>query len=156
MIVTTDELDEQIIEALRQDGRASNRSIGRALGVGESTVRKRLKRLERANALRLAVICDPSFLHVEAFALLRVSVAPAEAEKVARFLASLEETSFVAHSIGQYNLMALLSAPTKHDLARALHGKIAPLDSVSDIEVREIVDVVKYQFDLVMITPDAT
>ena len=40
-----DPLDNQIIDILRKDGRASNASIARELDLTEVTVRRRLKRI---------------------------------------------------------------------------------------------------------------
>ena len=43
--VVVDDLDNQIVEILKKDGRASNAHIARALGVSEGTVRRRLRML---------------------------------------------------------------------------------------------------------------
>lgn len=152
MKVQLDDLDERIIDLLRDDGRMSNRSIARALNVGESTIRKRLKRMEALKAMRLAVVCDVSVLQIEAFAFLRVSVAPAHSQRIAAYLAAMEETSFVAHSIGQYNIMALLTVRDKAELAAVIDERLAVLEGVHSFEIREIGDIVKHRWDIVRIT----
>ena len=53
-----DPLDAAILDLLRQNGRMSNREIGRALDISEGTVRQRLKKLEDRKAMRLGVVID--------------------------------------------------------------------------------------------------
>jgi Lrp/AsnC family transcriptional regulator for asnA, asnC and gidA len=146
-----DEIDRRIIEILGADGRTSNRSIARALGVVESTVRKRLKRLENQKAMRLAVVCDARVLQIEAFAFLRASVAPSHTRHVAQWLSSLDETSFVADAIGQYNVVALLSVHSRSELADTILEKLTVLDGINSVEIREIAGITKHRWDLVRI-----
>ena len=46
-----DEMDLNILEQLQEDGRRSNVEIARALGVSESTVRKRIDRMQHAGVI---------------------------------------------------------------------------------------------------------
>ncbi|MCU1368281.1 MAG: Lrp/AsnC family transcriptional regulator [Ilumatobacteraceae bacterium] len=47
-----DDLDRQILDLLRDDGRLSSRSIGRRLGVAAGTVGTRVRRLEQTGVIR--------------------------------------------------------------------------------------------------------
>jgi DNA-binding Lrp family transcriptional regulator len=58
---TLDELDRQIIDALRADARLSARAIGRRLGVAAGTVGQRVARLEQAGVIRgYTAIVEPA------------------------------------------------------------------------------------------------
>ena len=57
-----DELDLALVEALRRDGRAGNRSLGAELGVNEVTVANRIRRLSAASVIRVVALTD-----IEAF-----------------------------------------------------------------------------------------
>ena len=54
-----DELDRQIVELLRENGRRSNVEMAQVLGVSEGTVRKRLDRLLETNSLQVVGLPDP-------------------------------------------------------------------------------------------------
>ena len=54
-----DELDAKIIAMLQEDGRASNASIARNVGVSEGTVRRRLKRLVDDNFIQVIAMLNP-------------------------------------------------------------------------------------------------
>ena len=58
--VVVDNLDTQIVQILKKDGRASNAHIARALGVSEGTVRRRLKMLIDGDVVHVNVSLDPA------------------------------------------------------------------------------------------------
>lgn len=61
MAETLDELDRQIIDALRADPRLSARAIGRRLGVAAGTVGQRVARLEQTGVIRgYTAIVEPA------------------------------------------------------------------------------------------------
>ena len=57
-VAELDDLDKSIVGALRQNGRASNVEIARALGVSEKTVRSRITRLTSDRGLRISAELD--------------------------------------------------------------------------------------------------
>lgn len=146
-----DEIDSRIMDILSGNGRISNRQIAGLLGVGESTVRKRIRRLESLKVMQLAVVCDPGALGIRSMAFLRASVIPEHTARLAEWLTSLDETSFVASSIGGYNMIALFTATDKARLAETVLGPLSNMAGVTAFEVREIIDVSKHRWDLVRI-----
>ena len=55
-----DEINGQIIDILREDGRSSNASIARRLGMSEGTIRRRLNMLINSGIVKVNVILDPA------------------------------------------------------------------------------------------------
>ncbi len=53
-----DDIDKLIIGALRKDGRATNQQIADDLKLTAATVSTRIKRLEKANKLRIVAVSD--------------------------------------------------------------------------------------------------
>jgi len=151
-MIETDELDEAIIAKLQVDGRTSNRQIARELDISEGTVRKRLKRLNDLRALRLTVVTDVRAVDLNASTYARLSVAPAQARKVAEFIAKLPACGYAAFSAGRYNVLCFLMAADRIALTRIIDEEIAVLEGVHDIDVREVIYSTKHRFDLVRIT----
>jgi DNA-binding Lrp family transcriptional regulator len=56
--IKIDATDTAILELLRQNGRMSNREVGRALDISEGTVRQRLRKMVEGGAMRLGVVTD--------------------------------------------------------------------------------------------------
>lgn len=150
-MIATDELDEAIIRGLQLDGRSSNRQIGRDLGVSEGTVRKRLKRLQDLGAVRLTTMTDVRAIDFVVSAYVRLAVAPAAARAVANFVAGLEECGYAALTAGRYNVLCFLLSHDRLGLTKVIDEDIAALDGVHDVDVREVVSMLKHRFDLVHI-----
>jgi Lrp/AsnC family transcriptional regulator for asnA, asnC and gidA len=54
-----DAVDSRIILLLQEDGRMSNKAIARELGIAESTVRTRLKRLIEDRIVKIVALSNP-------------------------------------------------------------------------------------------------
>src|SRR5512145_3146270 len=53
-----DEVDERIVEMLKQNGRATNQQIARSLKIAAATVSARIRRLEQTKAIRVVAVSD--------------------------------------------------------------------------------------------------
>lgn len=114
--VTLDQLDQQIISALEEDGRRPYRDIARELGIAEATVRARVGRLLDAKLIRIAAVGDPLSLGVEVSAISLLSVKPGSAEATAQHLATYPHVRFVGESFGSADI-----------IIQTLHADIASL-----------------------------
>lgn len=148
-----DETNQKMIGLLEEDARRSNRDIARAIGVSESTVRTRLRKLHDDGAIRFGVVTDPQSdgLNVRAFVRLRVTVK--QLAKVTQALVDRKETAFVSTASGRYNLVVLVLAQDDVSLRRLVSDEIAALDGVTKVDVRPIVEGLKYDAHLVRVLP---
>ncbi|MFB6088716.1 MAG: Lrp/AsnC family transcriptional regulator, partial [Candidatus Aenigmatarchaeota archaeon] len=72
-----DEKDKKIIEMLKEDGRRPFTQIAEQIGVTETTVRKRVKKLEDGGVIeRYTVDVDPSKLGYKTVTILGLDVEP--------------------------------------------------------------------------------
>lgn len=153
-MIQIDELDQQIIALLSEDGRRSNRQVAAMLGVSEGTVRKRLRRLRDEGAFRLTVIRSARSLSIGASAYLRLSVAPAYLRDVADRVSSLEACGYAAFTAGRYNFVAFFLMPDRLKLAEVIDREILVLPGVHHVDVREPVVATKHRYDLVRLFPE--
>ena len=79
-----DSLDNQIIDILRKDGRASNASIARELDLTVGTVRRRLKRILDEDYVHVTVLMDAAKMGYVSEALVGVQVDPDKLDEVAK------------------------------------------------------------------------
>ncbi|MBC7223658.1 MAG: response regulator [Anaerolineae bacterium] len=130
MAETVDELDLQIITLLQEDGRTSNVEMARALGVAESTVRKRLERLLQNGVVRIVAIPDLPQVGWPVRVLLSLQVSPARVREAARRLARLPEVLSLHFTTGEYQLVAEVCFPSEEDLHAFLTERLPSLPGV--------------------------
>lgn len=150
-MVETDQTDEAIIALLQKDGRTSNREIARQLDLSEGTVRQRLKRLHDAKAIRLGAVMDAGRMGLTASAFLHITVAAPKLRKVAKTIAKIDAASFVGLTLGDCNLIALLTAHDRAELADLIHVHVAPIDGILNIRSFELVTSYKHRYDITRI-----
>lgn len=139
--IELDELDVKIIEAMRADARRSYQSIGKELGVSESTVRKRVKRLVESGVIRRFTIEVEGLQQVQAISMISVDPSvptPVVAEK----LSALKGVERVYEVTGQYDALAIISLESIAELNRCIE-EIRKIQGVRDTNTAMILRVVK-------------
>lgn len=95
-----DKVDQQILDILRHDGRASIADIARAVNLSTAPVARRIERLERAGIIRgyVALIDDVSTGEIEAFTEIRVagSIDTAELAELVKDIPEVQEYFTIA------------------------------------------------------------
>ena len=146
-----DDIDEKIIELLQADGRQGNREIGRKIGVSETTIRQRLKRLKEENIIRLGVVIDPLAMGLAAWAYVRIAVEPHAARRVCDTLAAMDECAFVAMVLGAYDVVALMVVRSRLELGQVVEDKVVTIAGVRSVDVREALGSTKHMIDRIWI-----
>jgi Lrp/AsnC family leucine-responsive transcriptional regulator len=151
--ISFDATDHAIVERLRDNGRATNQQIAEALGLTAATVSARIRRMEDADQLRVVAVSDFAAHGYDLLLRVEVQVNGRAASDVARELAALPEV-FAAHLVtGRYDIDMLVALRETADLKRFLLDRVAAIDGIRSVNPSIIVDIVKYQFDVVPIEP---
>ena len=142
--MTLDQLDQQIISALEDDGRRPYRDIARDLGVAEATVRARVSRLVDAGLIRITAVGDPLSLGIEVTAISLLSLRPGSATRAAEKLADYPNVRFVGESFGSADIII----QTLHPDIKSLHHFIGTelpgaLPDITRTETFQLARVVK-------------
>ncbi|GII91731.1 Lrp/AsnC family transcriptional regulator [Sinosporangium siamense] len=121
-----DPVDMDILNALRDDGRASFLSVAKRLGVSESTVRRRFESMIERGCATVATFVPASALGYEAEVLFWLSVDPSALDDIATNLTEHIGVRFIASTLGQSSLMCEVIMPTTaaihHFTSRTLAG----------------------------------
>jgi DNA-binding Lrp family transcriptional regulator len=145
----TDVTDKAIIDILSVDARISNREVSRRLGISESLVRVRLKKLIDGKFVKFGVVTDPRFFGETTFAFVNLRVPLSRIPEVCRNLRTSAECAFAGRSSGYWNLCGLAVYDSKTRLSRVLRDSWKIGDTES--EVYEPKRVFKHRIDLVKI-----
>ncbi len=125
-----DNIDEKIIEILKEDARKPFVEIASMVGLSESAVRRRVKALVEQGIIKKFTIELASSDKTSALAL--ISVSPAvDTAKVSERLKSLKGVDVVYEITGQYDIVAIISAPSIAEINRCIDN-IRRIQGVDD------------------------
>ena len=136
-----DDLDNQIIEILSLDGRMSNASIARNLGVSEGTIRRRLNILKDEGIINIKVLLNPNYLASETEAIIGIQVDLSVIREVVLKLNEINEIRWVNITSGSFDIFVNVSTKSLSDLLVLLQSKIGKIDGVKKIETFTTLDV---------------
>jgi Lrp/AsnC family transcriptional regulator, regulator for asnA, asnC and gidA len=140
-----DEVDQRIIDLLREDGRLPFRAIARALGLTEATVRSRVRRLEDSRAMRVVAVTDTEAAGYHLLLSVGVQVEHHSPEQVARELATLPEVFSLSVVLGSHDIEALVVARDQEALHALLYQRMAQVPGVRRLTPSLAVNVLKNQ-----------
>jgi DNA-binding Lrp family transcriptional regulator len=125
-----DATDRAMLARLRDDGRASFRTIGASLRVNESTVRRRFETLLGNGCISVVTLVPAAALGFESEILFMIRVIPGRLDGVARELASYRGVRYVAATLGSSSLMCEVILPTTRDVFAFVTHTLGGLDGV--------------------------
>ena len=127
-----DETDAGILEILRNNARTHFLDIAKRLKVSESTIRKRVARMENEGIIKkYAAIVEPSKVGYGSVALVGIDVKPEKFLEIGRKLTELENVKFVATSTGDHMLMIEIWMENASELRNFVREKIEAIDGVT-------------------------
>lgn len=143
-----DDLDLQIINHLRRDGRTSNRELSRLLGSSEATIRRRVKALIESGHIRIVAIADPFLLGYSIDVIIGIEVQPGLVKEAARRFAELENVRTVTITTGASDLIIAAIFRSNDELLDFLSGAVGNVPGVMRTRTSHSIRVVKRSFDL--------
>ena len=141
--VVVDDLDNQIVEILKKDGRASNAHIARALGVSEGTVRRRLRMLIEGGVIHVNVSLDAVKMGLTTEAIIGLEVDPDKMDPVCASLADIDEIGYVTLTTGAVDVFAWGRFSSTESLGLFLRSKVGKIPGVRRTETYMCISVRK-------------
>ena len=142
-----DDLNQQIIRLLRDDGRTPYDEIGQKLGVSGGTVRNRVTRMREAGMLRIVAVVDPVAVDYESDAMLGIKAAPGVAPSaVAQRLDPYPAVVYVMWVSGRFDLLVEVVCDEETELTSFLNQHIHGQSDIAHVEVMTRLGMFKNQF----------
>ena len=148
-LIELDEVDQAIIELLREDGRMAYRAIARQLDVAENTVRARVRRMEESNTMRVVAVTDIEAAGYGMLLAIGVQVEGRSPEAVALDLALIDEVFSVNVVVGTHDVEILVVAEDQAALNQLITCKLGAMPGVRRLTPALALDVLKNQPDWV-------
>ena len=153
---TVDDIDRNIVEQLRINGRATNQQIADNLDLTAATVSTRIRRMEDANKLRVVAVSDFAAHGYNVLMEVAIEVDGRPASEVAEELAEFDEV-FAAHLVtGRYDIDMLVVLRDFDELPALLFDKFSRVRGIRSMTPAIAVDVIKYKFDVAPIEARGT
>lgn len=135
--------DRTIIRLLQRDARMPYAEISRATGIPESTVRRRMERLQERGIIEFAMVADPSRLGYDVRVMVGLKVELSQLEAIAATLTELDEVLFAAFLTGSYDIEVHAVVRSQNALVRFLTRKLANIAGIKSIETFTMPYVIK-------------
>ena len=126
-----DGTDLAIVQALRQDARATYSDIAASVGVSAGTVRNRITRMRSTGALALDIWLDPRISATGVQALVMVTATAGHVDAVVAALEGFAEIGYLATLSGPQNVVAEVFCRDVSHLREVLHHGIHAIAGVT-------------------------
>ena len=137
-----DDIDWKILNELRINGRASYGTIAQKIGLSETATRQRVHRLTKESVCQITVTIDARRVGLNAIASIGLRI-EGETGPLLKKLALIPEVSFLASTLGSYDIMAELYCRDLDELTSVVE-KIRMITGVRQIEVNLITEMPKF------------
>lgn len=130
----TDEIDLQIIDALRKDGRMAFAQIAELLNVSPGMIRLRYNRLAEQGYLKVVAITNPLRMGYKSMAMIGIRADGSKLLDVAEQIAKLEEVIYLVISSGRFDIFAEVVCRDHEHLLSFITEKLSTIDGVRESE----------------------
>ncbi len=142
-ICTVDELDRSIIAELARDSRQSSAELARRLNVSETTVRRRIQRLEKEGIITFTAALDPSKLGYSIIAIIALEVELGKIDKISESLAGCPNVRYVSLCTGSHDIFIGTWFRSSSELTQFVKDYLAGVPGIRKSETFVILDVRK-------------
>jgi Lrp/AsnC family transcriptional regulator, regulator for asnA, asnC and gidA len=126
--------DRAIIRLLQQNARVSYAELSRVTGIPESTVRRRMDRLQHRGVIEFAMLAEPAKLGYDLRAMIGLKIELNRLEEIASTLRSMNEVTFAAFVTGNFDIMIQTVVRSQEALVEFLTKKLARIEGVKSTE----------------------
>ena len=142
-----DKIDCDIICLLQKDGRLSNTKIAKKLGISESTVRIRLKRLIEEEYIQLVAVSNPIKLGFKIIGIIRYHIEIGKTDSITNELKKLKPIWFIVHTTGGTDIYTEFIVGSLEELDDLIYNKISKIDGIIRTETSLILKYIKRKYD---------
>jgi Lrp/AsnC family transcriptional regulator for asnA, asnC and gidA len=142
-----DAVDRDILRLLQKDGRSSNTEIGRALGLTETTIRKRIGRLVGEGLVNIVAVPTPLAVGMTTSAIIGISAQLVALHAVSEQLVAFPEVRYVGFSTGRYDLIVEAFFDDHEHLLDFISEKLGAMPGVTGVETSLILKVAKFSYE---------
>jgi Lrp/AsnC family transcriptional regulator for asnA, asnC and gidA len=138
-----DEIDRQIVLALKEDGRMPFARIAQRLNVSPGMVRQRYHQLVEDGVLQVLPVTNPTLLGYHMMALIGVRADGNRLREIAHQIASFEEVIYLVICTGTYDLLVEAVCRDSTHLLQFLTDRLRAVEGVRSTETFTYLEIIK-------------
>jgi Lrp/AsnC family transcriptional regulator for asnA, asnC and gidA len=138
-----DELDLRIMAELTRDSRQNSAELARKLDVSQTTIRRRIQRLEDEGVITFSAILNPAKLGYDVMAILALEVDLGSIDEVSESLAANPNVRYVSLCTGNHDMFIGTSFHSSGELTHFVKDYLAKIPGIRRSETFLILDVKK-------------
>ena len=142
-VVSLDEIDQRILDAMRKDGRTAFAQIAGKLKVSPGMIRQRYNRLVDMGVLKVVAISNPLQRGFKTMALVGVRTDGNKMLEVAEQVSKLKEVVYLVVVSGRFDIMAEVVCRDHEDLLKFITEKLYAIEGVREAETFMHLKIVK-------------
>jgi Lrp/AsnC family transcriptional regulator, regulator for asnA, asnC and gidA len=140
-----DRVDKQIVEALQQDGRCPFTQLARDLGISETAVRARVRKLTDSGVMQVVAVTNPLMLGFGVMCIVGVQT-DSSLEAVAEEVAGWDECSYLVIAAGSFDLLVEIVCTDNQHLLEVVR-RLREIDGVRSTETFMYLDLYKQTYE---------
>lgn len=129
-----DTLDSNLIKELQVDARQNAQDMAGKLGTSQSTVLRRIRKLQDDGIIRIVTLADPFSLGYEGVATVCMTFDPEKVNDGAAFIASFQNVLTVSMCAGRYDIVAWVMFRTMAELSDFVTLKLSRIPGLQHSE----------------------
>ncbi|MDK2983993.1 MAG: Lrp/AsnC family transcriptional regulator, regulator for asnA, asnC and gidA [Thermococcaceae archaeon] len=142
-----DEIDKSILRLLQEDGRMSYSEIARKIGIPESTVRLRVKKLIEEGVIRkFAALINPFKAGYNIVAFIAVDIEPNKVKRAVEELSKLPEVDVLGIATGAHDVLMQVTVKDLQELENFLIEKLGKIEGIKSTETSILTSVKKWGY----------
>lgn len=129
-----DEVDRRILSILMEDGLTRPASIKSRLGIGESTIRKHMKKMSNNGVFKIVVVPNPEVLKHAVWATMGITINNRLAHEVLDSIVKHPEVYLASVAIGRFNLVIAARFHHMDVINQFVNIKLPAIEGISYVE----------------------
>ncbi len=142
-----DETDKKILNLLQSDGKLTAKNLADSIGLTQTPVYERIRKLERLGIIdKYVALVNPSLLNKDLVVFMNITIKEHVAgsrEKLVAALTDINEVTELYHTSGRYDFMAKVRVADVKDYRDFLVEKVGKIDNIKDITSHMVLDDIK-------------
>jgi Lrp/AsnC family transcriptional regulator, regulator for asnA, asnC and gidA len=132
--IPIDEVDDELIEELRKDGRVPFTVLAQKYGLSTAMVSRRVAALVKKNVIHITIVPNPTKLGRPVVAYVGLYVKPHQVDRVAARLSEYSQIPQVMTLMNGYDILAVVTFKDLEVLSKFIMKEIASIDGVTNVE----------------------
>jgi Lrp/AsnC family transcriptional regulator for asnA, asnC and gidA len=148
LIKKLDKKNIELLKLLQKDGRASYTALAKEIGISETAIYMRMKKLMNEGYIKkFQAILDSNKLGLNLIAFIGIKASPSKYDDVLKELVKMPEICELYDITGEYYCLAKVRSINQEELAKIL-DKIGHIDGVISSDTKIVLRTIKENFEL--------